>query len=54
MDFATERERTRPDYLVYQPGSLDGSTHDTGNEQFLLGRRLEAELPSALHAPPRT
>ena len=27
---------TRPDYIVYIPKSMDGSTHDTGNEHFLV------------------
>ncbi|MBT7303485.1 MAG: exo-alpha-sialidase [Victivallales bacterium] len=31
-----ERCRTRPDYVVYTPQSLDGSSHDTGNEHFLV------------------
>ncbi len=28
--------RTEPDYVVYRPGSVDGSTFDTGNEHFLV------------------
>ncbi len=36
MDFEIELQRTKPDYLVYKPGSSDGSTHDTGNEHFLV------------------
>lgn len=32
----TELQRTRPDYMVYIPKSLDGATHDTGNEHFLV------------------
>jgi hypothetical protein len=35
-DLLTERDRTHPDYVVYTPGSLDGSTHDTGNEHFFV------------------
>lgn len=31
-----EQARSRPDYLVYRPKSLDGSTFDTGNEHFLV------------------
>ncbi len=31
-----EIRRTAPDYIVYRPGSLDGSTFDTGNEHFLV------------------
>ena len=33
-----EREiaRTEPDYVVYVPKSVDGSTFDTGNEHFLV------------------
>ncbi len=33
---ARELMRTKPDYVVYVPRSLDGSTHDTGNEHFLV------------------
>lgn len=36
IDFNTEINRTRPDYVVYRPQSADGSTHDTGNEHFLV------------------
>ncbi|MCC7494645.1 MAG: exo-alpha-sialidase [Fimbriimonadaceae bacterium] len=42
--FARELARTRPDYLVYQPGSFDGSTHDTGNEHFLVFEGPDGEL----------
>lgn len=28
--------RSQPDYVVYRPGSIDGSTFDTGNEHFLV------------------
>ena len=31
-----ELQRTHPDHIVYVPQSLDGSTHDTGNEHFLV------------------
>ena len=31
-----ELQRTRPDYVVYVPKSLDGSTKDAGNEHFLV------------------
>ena len=31
-----EIQRTEPDYVVYKPRSLDGSTFDTGNEHFLV------------------
>jgi len=31
-----EIARTQPDYVVYRPRSLDGSTFDTGNEHFLV------------------
>lgn len=34
--FSDEIRRTRPDFVVYAPQSLDGSTHDTGNEHFLV------------------
>ena len=33
---ARELKRTRPDYVVYRPESVDGSTFDTGNEHFLV------------------
>jgi len=36
IDLQTELRRTAPDYVVYVPGSLDGSTHDTGNEHFMV------------------
>ena len=32
----TEIARSQPDYIVYRPGSIDGSTFDTGNEHFLV------------------
>jgi hypothetical protein len=35
-DIDIELQRTQPDYVVYKPGSLDGSTFDTGNEHFLV------------------
>ena len=35
-DLAVELRRTQPDYVVYVPKSADGSTHDTGNEHFLV------------------
>ncbi len=31
-----EIQRTKPDYVVYCPRSVDGSTFDTGNEHFLV------------------
>lgn len=31
-----EIARSKPDYIVYRPGSIDGSTFDTGNEHFLV------------------
>lgn len=31
-----EMMRSQPDYVVYMPKSLDGSTFDTGNEHFLV------------------
>ena len=33
-DMSKELGRTRPDYVVYVPGSFDGSSGDTGNEHF--------------------
>ena len=32
----TELRRTDPDYVVYVPGSVDGTTNDTINEHFLV------------------
>ena len=32
----TELRRPNPDYVAYVPRSADGSTHDTGNEHFLV------------------
>jgi len=31
-----ELQRSRPDYIAFVPGSLDGSTHDNHNEHFLV------------------
>ncbi|MCC6488138.1 MAG: exo-alpha-sialidase, partial [Candidatus Hydrogenedentes bacterium] len=31
-----EMQRSQPDYVVYVPKSVDGSTFDTGNEHFLV------------------
>lgn len=31
-----EIQRSKPDYVVYRPQSVDGSTYDTGNEHFLV------------------
>jgi hypothetical protein len=31
-----EVQRSQPDYIVYVPGSYDGSTHDGHNEHFLV------------------
>lgn len=31
-----EIRRTKPDFIVYKPHSMDGSTADTGNEHFLV------------------
>lgn len=36
LDLDVEIGRTQPDYIVYRPGSVDGSTFDTGNEHFLV------------------
>ncbi|MBI4578064.1 MAG: hypothetical protein HY718_00085 [Planctomycetes bacterium] len=36
MDMQTEMLRSRPDYVVYVPRSMDGSTGDCGNEHFLV------------------
>jgi len=40
----TELRRTKPDYVVYVPKSMDGSTHDTGNEHFLVFDGPDGEL----------
>lgn len=31
-----ELKKTEPDFIVYMPKSLDGSTHDTGNEHLMV------------------
>jgi hypothetical protein len=36
IDLKQEAQRSKPDYIVYIPQSLDGTTHDTGNEHFLM------------------
>ncbi len=36
LDLERELQRSEPDYVVYVPKSLDGSTFDTGNEHFLV------------------
>lgn len=36
IDMERELRRTEPDYVVFKPGSLDGSSRDTGNEHFLV------------------
>jgi len=36
VDLEKEIRRSKPDYVVYIPRSLDGSTFDTGNEHFLV------------------
>lgn len=36
VDIERELQRSKPDYVVYKPHSLDGSTFDTGNEHFLV------------------
>ncbi len=35
-DLELELRRSEPDYVVYRPHSVDGSTFDTGNEHFLV------------------
>ncbi|MBN1490251.1 MAG: exo-alpha-sialidase, partial [Phycisphaerae bacterium] len=35
-DLQVELQRSKPDFVVYVPGSADGSTGDTGNEHFLV------------------
>jgi hypothetical protein len=39
-----ELMRTQPDYVIYVPGSLDGSTHDTGNEHLMVFDGPDGEL----------
>ena len=36
VNMERELQRSQPDYVVYKPHSLDGSTFDTGNEHFLV------------------
>ena len=36
LDLNIELNKTHPDYVVYAPKSIDGSTGDTGNEHFLV------------------
>jgi hypothetical protein len=36
VDLQRELQRSQPDYVVYVPKSVDGSTFDTGNEHFLV------------------
>ena len=38
---------TRPDFVVYVPGSMDGSTGDTGNEHFLVFDAPDGGLAAA-------
>ena len=44
MDLKRELGRTEPDYIVYVPESTDGSTHDTGNEHFLVFQGPDGSL----------
>lgn len=44
VDIETELHRTKPDYIVYVPKSLDGSTYDTGNEHFLVFKGPDGTL----------
>ncbi|MHC4871784.1 MAG: sialidase family protein [Planctomycetota bacterium] len=36
MNIDEEIKRSNPDYVIYKPKSLDGSTEDTGNEHLLV------------------
>jgi hypothetical protein len=36
MEIDAELQRTHPDYVVYKPRRLDGSSHEGGNEHFLV------------------
>ena len=44
MDLSFEVKRTKPDIIVYIPRSEDGSTHDTGNEHFLVFEMPDGNL----------
>lgn len=46
MELSIEQElrRTQPDRVVYVPGSLDGSSGDTGNEHFLVFEGPDKQL----------
>jgi hypothetical protein len=43
-DIKREVNRTQPDYIVYQPRSLDGPDQNTGNEHFLVLLHPAGEL----------
>ncbi len=43
-DLATELYRTEPDFVVYVPKSVDGSTGDSGNEHFMVFRGPDGSL----------
>lgn len=44
--FGSEIGRTKPDFLVYVPSSIDGSKHDTGNEHFMVFKAPDGTLMS--------
>lgn len=44
MEIEKELQRTCPDYVLYKPGSLDGSTFDTGNEEVSVFRGPDNSL----------
>ena len=44
IDLEVELQRTSPDIVVYNPGTLDRSTETTGNEHFLVERIAPGRL----------
>jgi len=44
MDIEKELQRTKPDYVLYKPHSLDGSTRDTGNEEVSVFQGPDGSL----------
>lgn len=48
LDLLRERDRTRPDHVVFTPASFDGSTGDTGNEHFFVFPHPEHDPDSLL------
>jgi len=44
MNLQTEVQRTRPDYIAFQPASTDRATAATGNEHFLVEKLANGHL----------